>query len=422
MKSLLYLILVLSILQVDECAGQLKPARTPPMGWNSWNCFRSSISERKIMEMATAMVSSGMKDAGYEYVIVDDGWMLADRDSTGHQVPDPRKFPHGMRFLADYIHGLGLKFGIYASPGCFTCQKLAGSLGHEQTDADDFAAWGVDYLKYDWCNYPGTPHVSSTSQAGCRKPFELMHKCLEKTGRSILYSINDECSRDEKEQDIVWVKSVANMHRTSDDIKNNWERMLYCLDQTADFWRFAGPGYWNDPDMLEVGNEAAESLWDNISPVKMNIEEYRSHFSMWCMVAAPLIAGNDLRNQSPEILDILTRKELIAIDQDTLGIQGHRVSSHNGLEIWVKKLAGGKHAIALFNRSSRVARIRADWKILGIEGRQRVIDLWRNNIVGTYLDSFMAKDLKSHEARIYLFELAVHDSEIRNLRNHSPEH
>lgn len=378
-------------------------AMTPPMGWNSWNCFRANIDEDKIRAMADAMVSSGMKEAGYQYIVIDDGWMTKQRDSTGHIIVNPVKFPNGIKAVADYVHSRGLKFGIYSAPGCFTCQKLMGSFGHEQLDANDYAAWGVDYLKYDWCNYPSIEEEAlKTPIADCRAAFERMGKCLKNTGRPILYSVNDECDKGTNDGSLPWIKTVANMHRTGDDIKNNWERMLYCLDLTADLWEFAEPGYWNDPDMLEVGNDTKESLWGKISPVTMNLQEYRSHFGMWCMVAAPLMAGNDLRGMKPEIIEILTNKALIAVDQDPLGKQGRRIRQQGELEVWMKELSGHRLAVALFNRSKDSANISVTWKELGIKGSRKVRDLWSNTELGTQQKAFTGENILSHEARILL--------------------
>jgi alpha-galactosidase len=377
-------------------------ALTPPMGWNSWNCFREDVNEVKIKEVANGMVRSGMKDAGYEYIIIDDGWMTDQRDSYGHIIVDPKKFPSGMKALGDYIHNLGLKFGIYSSPGRYTCQKLMGSLGYEQIDANDYASWGVDYLKYDWCNYPGTKEEAmKTSETDCRKAYELMRDCLKNTGRPIVYSVHSTCSNSRK-QSLPWVTNVAHLHRSSDDIKDNWDRMLYCLDQNADLWEYARPGFWNDPDMLEVGNTTRERLWGGIDSTKMTLLEYRTHFSMWCMMAAPLIAGNDLRSMSSEIVEILTNREIIAINQDTLGKQGKRIKDDSGLEVWCKELSGNRKAIALFNRKDVTTDIPISWKELGISGRHKVRDLWKGKNLGSYKKSFSGKDIRPHEAMVLL--------------------
>ncbi|NOY97146.1 MAG: glycoside hydrolase family 27 protein [Chlorobi bacterium] len=372
-------------------------ALTPPMGWNSWNCFHADISEEKIKSIADAMVSSGMKDAGYEYVVIDDGWMTDKRDEDGHIIVDSTKFPNGIKPLADYIHSLGLKFGIYSSPGCYTCQKLMGSLGHEQIDANDYASWGVDFLKYDWCRYPKTmAEVKQTSESECRAAFELMRDYLYSTNRPIVYSVHDKCTEMTEDNSLPWVKGVAHMHRTSKDIKDNWDRMLYCLETTVDLWQYAGPGYWNDIDMLEVGNTNIEQVWGKISKVKMNLNEYRTHFVMWCMVASPLMAGNDLRTMKPEITEILTNKGMIAVNQDPLGKQAQRIRDDGDIEVWVKELSGNRKAVALLNRSDKPADIKVDWQELGLNGELNVSDIWEHKNLGLFKDSFTAESIPSH--------------------------
>lgn len=373
-------------------------AQTPPMGWNGWNYFLANMDETTVKSVADAMVSSGMKDAGYEYLVIDDGWMTKSRDKDGHIIVDSVKYPNGMKALADYVHSLGLKFGIYSVPGCLTCQQLMGSLGYEQIDADDYASWGVDFLKYDWCNYPkGSAESKVTSKEDCLASFALMGECLIKTGRPILYSVHDVCGKGEdKYGSLPWVKSISHMHRTSGDILNNWEQMIKCLKTTADLWEYAGPGYWNDPDMLEVGNTRKGSR------VPMNLTEYRTHFSMWCMVAAPLMAGNDIRNMTLEIKEILLNKELIAVDQDPLGKQGRRIRDDGDLEVWVKELSGKRYAVALLNKSANPADITVTWKELGLKGKFNVRDLWLHKNVGKFKGSFTGNSIQSHEARVIL--------------------
>jgi alpha-galactosidase len=378
-------------------------AKTPPMGWNSWNCFRENIDEAKIKSIADAMVKSGMKDAGYQYIVIDDGWATTSRDKDGHIIVNSVKFPNGIKPLADYIHSLGLKFGIYSAPGCLTCQKLMGSLGYEQIDANDYARWGVDFLKYDHCNYPKTAaEAKNTPRDTCRAAFELMRRCLNNTGRPIVYSINDNCEKVSKANSLPWVKTTSNMHRTGDDIKDNWDRMLYCLETTADLWEYAGPGYWNDPDMLEVGNTTQERLWGGISPVKMNLNEYRTHFSLWCMVASPLMAGNDIRNMSPEIIEILTNRELIAVDQDKAGKQGRKIRDDGDIEIWCKDLSGNRKAFTLLNRSSVPVDITVDWEESGLKGKLKVRDLWEHKDLGRFSNSFTGKNISSHGCLVLL--------------------
>ena len=407
MKKLIFISISLSFLLFSffvKAQKQEGVALTPPMGWNSWNCFRVEVNEEKIMEIADAMVSSGMKDAGYEYIIIDDGWMTDQRDPNGHIIVDSEKFPSGMKALGDYIHNLGLKFGIYSAPGRYTCQELMGSYEHEQIDANDYAAWGVDYLKYDWCKYPSTKEAAlETSVSDCRESFELMRDCLRKTGRSIAYSVHVQCVGWGTEGDSYpWVTDVAHLHRSSDDIKDNWDRMLYCLDENAELWEYARPGFWNDPDMLEVGNTTQERLWGGIDSTKMTTLEYRTHFSMWCMMAAPLIAGNDLRSMSPEIIDILTNDEIIAIDQDPLGKQGKRIRDDGELEVWCKELSGNRKAVALLNRSDEPADIVVSWKELDISGKYKVRDLWEHKNLGKFKGKFIGENIKPHDAVVPL--------------------
>lgn len=381
-----------------------KVALTPPMGWNTYNCFGGRISEAKVDSIAVAMVRSGMKAAGYQYIVIDDGWMTGERDKNGHIIVDSVKFPHGIKAVADFVHSLGLKFGIYSSPGRRTCMKLMGSMGHEQQDAEDYAAWGVDFLKYDWCRYPdGTiKGATATPRDDCRAAFELMHRCLEKIGRPIVYSTGDKCSTFAGEHSrkgaLPWVETIANMHRTSRDIRNNWDLMIHCLETSAGLWQYAGPGYWNDPDMLEVGND--HHRYKN--EPGMNLIEYRTHFSMWCMVAAPLIAGNDLRNMTPDIVKILTNKEVIALDQDPLGKQGRRIRDDGDLEVWTKELSGDRVAVALLNKSENPVTMKFTWDEIGVSGRMQVRDLWRHKNLGKYKGSFRSKKIPRHGVMVLL--------------------
>lgn len=379
-------------------------ALTPPMGWNSYNCFGGRINEAKIMAMADAMVNSRMKEAGYQYIVMDDGWMTNERDKKGHIVVNTGKFPNGIKVVADYVHSRGLKFGIYASPGRYTCMKLMGSLGHEQLDADDFAKWGVDFLKYDWCRYPdGTIQGAlTTPRDSCRAAFELMRHCLDKAGRPIVYSTGDKCSTvagvHSQKRALPWIKTIANMHRTGRDIRNNWELMLHCLDTTADLWPYAGPGYWNDPDMLEVGNDKHRYR----GQPGMDLTEYRTHFSMWCMVAAPLMAGNDLRKMKPEISEILMNKEIIALDQDALGVQGHRITADGGKEVWVKTLSDSRIAVALLNKCKKPVRLKFSWEQIGLSGPRKIRDLWEHKELGIYKGGFKSKEIPAHGVMVLL--------------------
>lgn len=349
-------------------------ARTPPMGWNSWNKFACNVSEDLIKQAADAMLSSGMQDAGYQYVVIDDCWQVS-RDPQGNIVPDAKRFPSGIKALADYVHSKGLKFGMYSDAGTGTCQNRPGGRGYEFQDARQYAAWGVDYLKYDWCN-----HSTQDSQAS----YSIMRDALAKSGRPIVFSLCEWGST----KPWLWAENVGNLWRTTGDIVDKWDGkakwgglgVVQILDLQDGLQSYAGPGHWNDPDMLEVGNGGMSST------------EYRAHFSMWCLLAAPLMAGNDIRNMSPEIHDILTNKEVIAIDQDPMGRQGHRVQKSNGLEVWAKQLADGGRAVALLNRTGAESNITVSWLDIGYPGHvsAKVRDLWAKKDLGEKTGSFSA--------------------------------
>jgi len=335
-------------------------ARTPPMGWNSWNHFGCHVNEQIIRETADAMVSSGLRDAGYHYVVIDDCWQVA-RDAHGELVADPVRFPHGIRALADYVHSRGLGFGIYTDAGTGTCQNRPGTLGHEQQDARTFASWGVDYVKEDWCHAAGLD---------ARVQYAKFRDALAASGRPIVFSICEWGSN----QPWEWAPSIGNLWRTTDDINDSWPSMLDNLDQSAQHSTVAGPGHWNDPDMLEVGNGG------------MTDAEYRAHFSMWAIMAAPLIAGNDVRTMSPATRTILTNREVIAVDQDSLGAQGILVwEQPPDLQVWAKPLADGSRAVALLNRSAAPTKITAYFWRAGLRGDSaRVRDLWAHADLGTF--------------------------------------
>ena len=349
-------------------------ARTPPMGWNSWNKFACNVSEQLIRDAADAMVSSGMKAAGYEFVVIDDCWQVA-RDDKGNILADPQRFPSGIKALADYVHSKELKFGLYSDAGTKTCAGRPGSRGYEFQDARQYAAWGVDYLKYDWC---------STDTENAEAAYTTMHNALKASGRPIVFSM---CEWG-KSKPWLWAKDVGNLWRTTGDIFDCWDckkewstGWITILDQQVGLESFAGPGHWNDPDMLEVGNGG------------MSTTEYKSHFSLWSMLAAPLIAGNDLKNMTPEIKEILTNKEVLAINQDSMGIQARRVHKNGDLEVWAKQLHDGSRAVVLFNRGTTDAAISADWPELGYPARlpATVRDLWAKKDLGKFTEQFSAK-------------------------------
>jgi alpha-galactosidase len=350
-------------------------AKTPPMGWNSWNKFACNVDEKLIRETADAMASSGMKDAGYEYVVIDDCWQVS-RDENGNIVPDPERFPSGMKALADYIHSKGLKFGLYSCAGSKTCEGRPGGRGFEYQDARAYASWGVDYLKYDFCN---------TDAQKAEGSYKVMRDALFAAKRPIVFSI---CEWGTTEP-WTWAKNVGQLWRTTSDIMNcwdckvNWGGMGWTLvmDKNEPLAKYAGSGGWNDPDMLQVGNGVLTDV------------ESRSHFTMWAMMAAPLLTGNDIRSMTPAVKEILTNKEIIALDQDLLGKQGYRWWTLDGnIELWIKTLSNDEVALCFFNRSNEAKTIDIDWKkyfgkldgkSYGVTDKTIIRDLWLKKNIGT---------------------------------------
>jgi alpha-galactosidase len=355
-------------------------ALTPPMGFNTWNTFQTNINEQMLKEMVDTYLSSGMRDAGYRYFVLDDGWMTMDRDAKGDLVADPKKFPNGMKAFADYVHAKGLKFGIYNCAGDRTCAGYPGTRGHEYQDARLYASWDVDYLKYDWCN---------TDSLNAREAYITMSKALKATGRPIVFSLCEWGNH----QPWLWGKGVGQLWRSTGDICNQFDKdknigtwtassVMTIVDKQDKIRQYAGPGHWNDPDMLEVGNG-------------MSVSEDRAHFSLWCMLAAPLMAGNDLRKMSPQTHEFLSNKEAIAVDQDSLGIQGFRFYAFDGLEIWVKPLSKQDVAVCFLNRSGHPQNINYVWEehklqdvishlnINFTEDTYKVRDLWAKKDLGT---------------------------------------
>jgi alpha-galactosidase len=340
-------------------------ARRPPMGWNSWNHFGCNVSAQLIRETADAMVQSGMKDAGYQYVVIDDCWQVA-RDARGRLVADSARFPGGIKPVADYVHSRGLKFGIYTDAGRLTCQGRPGSHDHEDLDARTFAEWGVDYVKVDWCYAEGLDAVTQYSR---------FRDALAHAGRPMVFSICEWGSHTPWE----WGPKTGNLWRTTGDIQDNWNSMLSNLDISGQHASAARPGAWNDPDMLEVGNGG------------MTDDEYRAHLSLWAIMAAPLIAGNDLRSITAATRTILANADVIAVDQDSLGIQGTLVEEPAPeLQVWMKPLSDGSRAVVLFNRSGLQAAISTSWLRLRLSGPARVRDLWSHSDLGTLADRFSA--------------------------------
>lgn len=348
-------------------------APTPPMGWNSWNTFQTNISEQLVKDIADIMVSSGMKDAGYIYLVLDDGWMAMERDpKTGDLVPDPKKFPNGMASLINYIHGKGLKFGLYNCAGTKTCAGYPGTRGYEYQDARFYASLRIDYLKYDWCNTEGIT---------AKEAYTTMSKALEKAKRPIVFSLCEWGNN----QPWLWAQPLGQLWRTTGDITaqfdgikqyNNWHAngVMTIVDLQDTLRKYAGPNHWNDPDMLEVGN--------GLSPA-----ENRTHFSLWCMLAAPLVAGNDLRKMDGQTRAVLTNKEVIAIDQDLLGVQGFKYKDKDSVQTWLKPLSNGDWALCFVNRSSLSKTMRFEWSA------NRVQDTLSQRELNTITTEYIVRDL-----------------------------
>ncbi len=332
------------------------------MGWNSWNKFACDVSERLIRETADAMVSSGLQAAGYQYVNIDDCWQVS-RDAGGTIVADSSRFPSGIRALADDVHRKGLKLGIYTDAGTLTCEKRPGSLNHETQDMKTYAAWGVDYVKVDWCHAEGLdPEVQ----------YAKFRDAIAGAGRPIVFSI---CNWGVKAP-WRWGAATGNLWRTTGDIGDTFDRMSVIGFSQNGLEKFSGPGHWNDPDMLEVGNGG------------MNRNEYRTHMGLWALLAAPLLAGNDLRTMTAETKEILTNPEVIAVDQDKRGVQGHRVGQEGPLEVWVRPLADGSQAVGLFNRGEGATNITLEFKAIGLSSPVKLRDLWERKELGTFQSSY----------------------------------
>ena len=348
-----------------------KLAPTPPMGWNSWNKFAHAVTQKDVMAAADAMVSSGMRDAGYVYVNVDDTWE-GQRDASG-VLHANEKFPD-MKALGDYIHARGLKFGIYSGPGPTTCGKFIASEGHETQDAALYASWGVDFLKYDLCSFrkemdaaaKAHPEDPGLPNRMMREAYSRMRKALDATGRPMVFSL---CQYG---WDSTWTWAPAmggNLWRTTNDIKDDWYRMTAIGFSQAGLAKWAGPGHWNDPDMLEVGNGG------------MNHDEYLTHMSLWALLAAPLLAGNDLSTMTEDTKSILMNKGVIAIDQDPLGKQGDRLRAGWPFELWSRPLSGGALAVGMFNRGEDAEPMTASLSELGIKKHGAIVNVWTGESV-----------------------------------------
>lgn len=374
-------------------------ALTPVMGWNSWNTFGKHLTEALIIETAEAMIANGMRDLGYNYINIDDLWQLKERGEDGHIAIDSTKFPRGIKYVADYLHERGFHLGIYSDASEYTCAGVCGSLGYEKRDARDFAAWGVDLLKYDYC---GAPASRDTAIVRYRK----MGEALRATGRSIVYNICEWGRRKPWE----WAKEVGGHYwRTTEDIRDAWDLresgtglygIMDIIDANGELADYAGPGGWNDPDMLVAGIFGTSSNINSGNvPFGCTLNEYRTHMSMWCMMAAPLLCGNDVRNMPDSVLNILTNPEIIAIDQDRLGVQGKMVRKVGNCEVWIKPLCGEEVALAVMNRGDQAETIEVPLSLAGFTGCVAVRDVWLHRNLGEYTS--LKLDLESHVTAVF---------------------
>ncbi len=373
-KTLFFLLILLSInIQAQKFEAL---AKTPPLGWNSWNTFATDINEQLVKDIADKFVELGLKDAGYEYIVLDDGWMAKERDANGNLIADPIKFPSGMKALADYIHSKGLKFGLYNCAGSKTCAGYPGSRGYEYQDARSYASWDVDFLKYDWCN---------TGKINAESAYITMRDALKTAERPIVFSI---CEWGDNKP-WKWGKDVGHLWRVSGDIINCWDcevghgswsswGVWKIINMRKDIRKASGPGNWNDFDMMEVGNGMTDA-------------EDRTHFAKWSMLASPLIMGNDLRTASKETIKTLANKEVVSVNQDKLGIQGFRFTNENDTEIWLKPLDNDNWAITFVNMSDNPMEINFDWNKhdIGDDVNGKRMDL-KNN-------TFKIRDLFNHK-------------------------
>eukprot|EP00250_Pteridium_aquilinum_P019042 c24269_g1_i1 orf=135-1352(+) len=391
------LLLLISLQALDASRGSIRRerrallenglGRTPPMGWNSWNHYKCNVTEKLVQQTADAMLSSGLANLGYRYINIDDCWAQWHRNSGGYLVANTSSFPSGIKALADYVHARGLMLGIYSDAGTHTCQGQPGSLYYEDKDAATFASWGIDYLKYDNCHnkkLPPEPRYRRMSDA-------LLH-----SGRDIFFSICEWGRNDPA----TWAPSIGNSWRTTQDITDKWSRMHKIADQNNGWAAYAGPGAWNDPDMLEVGNGG------------MTKEEYVTHFSLWALMKAPLLVGCDISNMSSDTLEILSNKEVIDVNQDSLGVQGKRVRKYGPskkLEVWAGPLSGNRIVVLLWNRRPKPSMVRAEWDdlVLDNETPVQVRDLWEHQDLPSLYTGSIEVLVKAHGVKMYIFTRAT---------------
>ncbi len=363
--------------QLTIIAGEHSLAQTPPMGWNSWNCWADAVSDDKVRAAADAMVKSGLAAHGFQYINIDDCWE-GKRDPSG-QIQTNEKFPD-MKALTDYVHGRGLKMGIYSSPGPKTCAGYEASWQHEQQDAATYAKWGVDYLKYDWCSYSSI--APKPDRAALMLPYQMMRTALDSSGRDILFSLCQYGMGNVWE----WGAQVGgNCWRTTGDITDNWRSMSGIGFGQADHESYAGPGHWNDPDMLVVGKVG----WGpSLHSSHLKPHEQVTHITLWSLLAAPLLIGCDMTSMDDFTLALLTNDEVLDINQDSLGRPAGRVNQDGTAEVWARPLFDRTMAVGLFNRGNSTATIKVTWAELKLNGQQPVRDLWQQKDLGSFGDAF----------------------------------
>ncbi|MEO8962742.1 MAG: glycoside hydrolase family 27 protein [Ginsengibacter sp.] len=378
---------IISVNAQNPSVTNLAPA--PPMGWMTWNFFGTNINENIIHEIADAMVNNGMVKAGYDHIMIDDGWQ-GGRDNKNNMIPDPQKFPSGIKALADYVHSKGIKLGIYSDAAQLTCAGYTASLGFEDQDAKTFASWGIDYLKYDYCHAP-----SDSNTAKVR--YTKMAVALRNSGRSIEFSICEWGGR----QPWFWAANAGGqLWRTTGDIRDSWKSLTHNLDINAKLEDYAGPGHWNDPDMLIVGLRGSNGPSSHKGGTGCNDIEYQTNMSLWCIMASPLIATNDVRNMDENTKRILENDEAIAIDQDPLGKQGERKIADSVWNVFAKPLQNGDYGIAILNRSDTDKKADIDFSALGLEGKYEIDDVWQHKVIGKKEKKWKG-DVQSHETKLF---------------------
>jgi alpha-galactosidase len=373
-------------------------AQTPPMGWISWNLFEGNISEEIVKQLADAMVETGLKDAGYEYIILDDLWH-GGRDKNGYVYPDPKKFPNGMKVVADYVHSKGLKFGIYTDIAEYTCAGMVGSYGYEEKDAQTYAEWGVDYVKVDYCHAPADLWTAIDR-------YKKFVDAVRETGRPMVFAVCEWGQR----APWLWGKEIgANLWRTTWDLRDTWEHGRYdnghngimeALDRQVGLYKYAGPGHWNDPDMLVIGLNGKGASASANGASGCTVTEYEAQFGLWSLLSAPLLMTCDIRNMDADTKRILTNKELIAVNQDKLGKQARRIYKESCKEFWAKPLADGSYAVGFLNRhDDETLDMTLDLNRLGIKGEVTARDLWKYENIGSYKNEITLK-VKPHECKV----------------------